>query len=227
MLKKFAVMSDRNYLYDVDLLSICPFCDRGIEPKILFSQPHKTKEEENLFFVSLLCPVCEHSWLDEYYVDYTPGFVPTITRRTPYRHFPRPEEVSKDITKLSPIGARTYAQSLQAESEGFDTLAGIGLRKALEFILKDFLILTNPGKEEDIKSNFLGKVITDYIKDPVLLSLAKSTVWIGNDETHYIKQHSDRDLQDLKKFLNATIRFIEYQMTILDAQDFVNRPKKS
>ncbi|WP_231197424.1 hypothetical protein [Streptococcus equi] len=109
----------------------------------------------------------------------------------------------------------------------YDTLVGIGLRKSLEFFLKDFLILTNPDNKKDIQEKQLGKVITNYIQEPSLLSLARATTWLGNDETHYVRKHTDQDLQDLKKFLKATIRFIEYQLTILDAHEFVNRPKKS
>ena len=72
-----------------------------------------------------------------------------------------------------------------------------------------------------------GSVIKDYIDDQVLQQLAQATAWIGNDETHYIRKHTDKDLQDLKNFLKATIRFLEYQLTILDAQELVNRSKKS
>ena len=36
------------------------------------------------------------------------------------------------------------------------------------------------------------------------------------------EKDTDKDLQDLKKFLNATIRYIEYQLTILDAQNLVD-----
>lgn len=74
-----------------------------------------------------------------------------------------------------------------------------------------------------LRKKMLGSVINDYIEDQVLQKLAQATSWIGNDETHYVRKHTDKDLQDLKKFLNATIRFIEYQLTILDAQNLVDR----
>ena len=116
-----------------------------------------------------------------------------------------------------------YDNWSNAEVDGYDTLVGIGLRKSLEFIIKDFLIYKFPEKVDDIKKKMLGSVINDYIEDQVLQKLAQATSWIGNDETHYVRKHTDKDLQDLKKFLNATIRFIEYQLTILDAQNLVDR----
>ena len=111
---------------------------------------------------------------------------------------------------------------MQAEVDGYDTLVGIGLRKSLEFIIKDFLIQKFPEKADEIKKKLLGQVIIDYIDDPILQKLAQATSWIGNDETHYVRRHTDKDLQDLKKFLNATIRYIEYQLTIMDAQNLVD-----
>lgn len=92
---------------------------------------------------------------------------------------------------------------------------------------KDYLIYRFPEKTDEIKRKLLGSVIKDYIDDQVLQQLAQATAWIGNDETHYIRKHTDKDLQDLKNFLKATIRFLEYQLTILDAQELVNRSKKS
>ena len=55
----------------------------------------------------------------------------------------------------------------------------------------------------------LGKVIDNYLKDfPKILVLAKSVAWIGNDETHYIRRHDGKDIEDLKRFILATARLI-------------------
>nr|WP_223335652.1 DUF4145 domain-containing protein [Streptococcus oralis] len=99
----------------------------------------------------------------------------------------------------------------------------MGLRKSLEFIIKDFLVHKFPEKADEIKVKPLGAVIKDYIDDQILQKLAQATSWIGNDKTHYVRKHTDKDLQDLKIFFNATIRFIEYQLTILDAQNLVDQ----
>lgn len=203
----------------VTVTDTCPNCGKGIEPILKDSSFYKD-EEKHLLFLTLFCNSCKYAWVDSY--DYFSDYGTAHPRNLHYFK-EEPTSLSSEIAKLSPQGVRTYEQSLKAELEGFDTLVGIGLRKSLEFILKDFLIFIHSDKEEKIRKDLLGKVINDYITDPILLSLAKSTVWIGNDETHYTRRHTDRDLQDLKKFLNATVHFIEYQLTILDAQDFVNQ----
>ncbi len=50
-----------------------------------------------------------------------------------------------------------------AEAIGLDQLEGIGLRKAMEFLVKDYAISKNPDQEEDIRSKFLGACINEYI----------------------------------------------------------------
>ena len=88
-------------------------------------------------------------------------------------------------------------------------IAGVGYRKAAEFLIKDYVISKNPSDEEHIKSIMLGQVIAEYLNDfPKIQALAKSVSWIGNDETHYVRRHDDKDIQDLKKFILSAAQFI-------------------
>lgn len=202
----------------LDIRPRCPYCDVSVHPVILATNyPYSN---QRYCYVTMQCPSCEGVWADTYHDhDGHQNFI--ADNKQLFK--PNFAQLASDIKLLSPKGARTYEQALQAEADGYDTLVGIGLRKALEFFLKDFLIATNPDKEDDIKQKRLGRVIADYIHEPNLLALSKATAWIGNDETHYIRRHTDQDLKDLKKFLKATISHIEFQLTILDALDFVNR----
>jgi hypothetical protein len=112
------------------------------------------------------------------------------------------EKVSKDFVEI-------YSQATVAESERLDQIAGVGYRKAAEFLIKDYVISKNPDNSEQIKKIMLGKVIDDYLTDfPKIQNLAKAVAWIGNDETHYIRRHDDKDVQDLKKFIFASAQFI-------------------
>ncbi|AEQ24640.1 TPA: DUF4145 domain-containing protein [Streptococcus pyogenes] len=212
-----------NAYVNVSVTDICPNCGRGIEPIVKDTSFYKD-DSSHILFLTLFCNACKHAWVDSF--DYDSDYASAWPKHWhQYREIPT--DLPKELQSLSAQGTRTYIQAIQAEIDGYDTLVGIGLRKALEFFLKDFLILTNPDNKEDIQEKQLGKVITNYIQEPSLLSLARATTWLGNDETHYVRKHTDQDLQDLKKFLKATIRFLEYQLTIIDAHEFVNRPKKS
>jgi hypothetical protein len=57
---------------------------------------------------------------------------------------------------------KTYLQSLVAENSGLDELAGMGYRKSIEYLVKDWAIQNNPSDKETIENCWLGQVIKDY-----------------------------------------------------------------
>ena len=75
-----------------------------------------------------------------------------------------------------------------AEQLKLDQICGIGYRKALEFLLKDFLIKEHPDKKEEIQKKLLGRCIKEYIENPNLMDVAKRAAWLGNDQAHYFKK---------------------------------------
>lgn len=118
-------------------------------------------------------------------------------------------KLPENIEKVSPVFVEIYSQATVAESEALNQIAGVGYRKAAEFLIKDYTISKNKDDEEKIKAIMLGQVIAEYLNDfPKIQALAKSVAWIGNDETHYIRRHDDKDIQDLKKFILSAAQFI-------------------
>jgi hypothetical protein len=116
---------------------------------------------------------------------------------------------------------------LKAEQEQLDLIAGIGYRKALEFFVKDFVIINNLGDKKKIANMLLKSVIDTYIDDENLKTFATASTYIGNDETHYTRKHSDKDLASLKKYLHGFLHYMDLKLSFLDAQELVNRSKKS
>lgn len=43
---------------------------------------------------------------------------------------------------------------------------------------------------------------------PDIKEMAKRAVWLGNDETHYVRKWEDKDIQDLKNLIDLTVYFI-------------------
>jgi hypothetical protein len=117
--------------------------------------------------------------------------------------------VPDEIRRLSPVFTAVYTQALAAEASGFDQLTGIGLRKALEFLVKDFAIGEHPDDAAAIQGKFLGTCIDEYLADPNLQGCAKRATWLGNDETHYVRKWEDRDIQDLKLLIRLTMNWAE------------------
>ena len=104
------------------------------------------------------------------------------------------------------------------------SICGMGYRKALEFLIKDYAIFKNPLPQfrDEIIRLPLMQCINKYIEDERLTSLAKASAWIGNDETHYTKQHPAYTLANLKVFINAFVTFIDADLAYEDAQNLLN-----
>ena len=110
----------------------------------------------------------------------------------------------EEIKRLSPLFCEIYRQSYLAESNGYKQIAGCGYRKALEFLIKDYCIYKNPDSSGEIKTKWLGEVIKTNIDDNTIKACAEKATWLGNDETHYVRQWEDMDIKDLKELLELT-----------------------
>ena len=73
----------------------------------------------------------------------------------------------------------------------------------------------------------LKQVIEKYIKDEDLKTFALGSAYVGNDEGHYYRKNPDKDFTHLKRYLHGVIYYLEKRLMFLDAQELVNRSKKS
>jgi hypothetical protein len=103
-----------------------------------------------------------------------------------------------------------YRQGAKAEADGLDQLCGTGYRKALEFLIKDYVktLPENMGKEAAIDECELSPCISTFVRDTSVELCARRATWLGNDETNYIKKWPDKDLSDLKKLIDLTLHWI-------------------
>lgn len=117
---------------------------------------------------------------------------------------------SEIINNVSSSFGKIYNEAYAAEQMDLKEVCGVGYRKALEFLIKDYAI---QGKDEQtvekIKKMLLAKCIDDYVDDAMVKAVAKRAVWLGNDETHYVRKWEDKDVQDLKGLIHLTILWIE------------------
>ncbi|HGK2815706.1 hypothetical protein QM855_01445 [Streptococcus infantis] len=194
----------------IDTPSKCPHCGRTMSPLHVgqsTSSERTSVSEEGRFSVIFRCSFedCLKYFVIEYINDnYESASTVNYTYRPPIK-----VKLPENIEKVSPVFVEIYSQATVAESEALNQIAGVGYRKAAEFLIKDYVISKNPSDEEHIKSIMLGKVIADYLNDfPKIQVLAKSVAWIGNDETHYVRRHDGKDIQDLKKFILSAAQFI-------------------
>ena len=96
---------------------------------------------------------------------------------------------------------KTYLQSLEAESNGHDEIAGMGYRKAIEYLVKDWAIQNNGKDKEKILGQWLSAIIKDYFSGDLKEILERAT-WLGNDQTHYNKLFEEYNINHLKDLID-------------------------
>lgn len=124
-----------------------------------------------------------------------------------------PEKIDDKIIEVSPSFYKTYNQAKSAEEKQLDEICGMGYRKSLEFLIKDFLIYKNPDQIDKIKDNHkLANVINNYIDNERLKDVAHRAAWLGNDHSHYTQKWKDQDLTDLKILIRLTLSWIQQEI---------------
>ena len=92
---------------------------------------------------------------------------------------------------------------------GMHQIAGPGYRKAFEFLVKDYAKSLQPSRASEIESKFSGAVVNEFIADARIQAVAKRSLWLGNDETHYMRKWTDHDVSDLVVLIKLTASWIE------------------
>lgn len=126
---------------------------------------------------------------------------------------------SDEINGLSPEFVSIYNQSELAESQALNELCGMGYRRALEFLVDSYIRKIKPTESIDANLN-LGIKINKYIDDLRIKTLAQKSAWLGNDATHIVNKHPNRDIvTDMKKFIKAMTTIIDAQFAFEDANN--------
>lgn len=207
-----------------DAIEKCSNCNKALAPEKLYSIIIE-KHSDYYLYVADFCNSCKSVLITEYKVkkindknfEYE-----KILRTSPQTY--QVEKFDENIEKISPQFVKIYNQALQAEKIGLDEIAGLGYRKAVEFLIKDYAIYKNPESEEEIKKTWMKVCIEKYIDNNNIKLLAERSDWIGNDEAHYVRKQEDRDITDMKKFIKAMVYFIGMTLITDDAASM--EPKK-
>lgn len=178
----------------------CPYCHSGIIPNYLFWDNYR-------LFAS-----CPNQTCNKHFIiaqDREGKFVKVVPNATPHN-----KDFSEMINSISSEFAKIYNQAYHAEQMELDQICGVGYRKALEFLIKDYLISKESDKQkiENIKKKFLNNCIQDDVQNENIKEVAKRAVWLGNDETHYVRIWADKDVQNLKQLIELTVRWIENEI---------------
>jgi hypothetical protein len=132
---------------------------------------------------------------------------------------------SGTIQKISEPFCKIFNEAQAAEDFGLMEICGVRYRKALEFLIKDYIVSEKPDKKESILKMPLGSCIQEYIQNGNLKVVAKRAVWLGNDETHYLKVWESKDVRDLKMLIDLTLHWVEAERLTKDLIE--DMPEKS
>jgi hypothetical protein len=185
----------------------CPICHNKVTPKPLWVKERSPIDGAVLEIVYQ----CPNLKCDELFIGYFSrtgrGGDLVLYRASPFRSVP--VTFSQPIQEISPTFCKIYDQAHQAEELGLAQVCGVGYRKALEFLIKDYLIRNHPGDKAGIEAKLLGSAIDEHVDDPRIKDVAKRATWLGNDETHYQRRWIDKDLTDLKRLIDLVLHWIE------------------
>jgi hypothetical protein len=184
----------------------CPNCHKKITPSLHIAFLNTKAYDHKALQIIFRCPNenCKNAFIGFYSGD---GYNFYFELSKPYDFIQR--EFSEITKAVSPDFVMIYNQAYAAEQSGLTVICGAGYRKALEFLIKDYLISKNSEDTEKIKKEFLGTTIEKRVTHPQIKVVAKRAVWLGNDETHYERKWQDKDIADLKDLIDLTLHWIE------------------
>lgn len=222
---------DTSSSVDFDIPSYCPHCGMTMSPRILSTlSDDKRAGNSNIgLFARCTVETCSKYFSLEYELYYGksnhasyPSF--SIPQLIEYTYNPSLKvDLPENIEIVSAAFVEIYSQATVAESEGLDQIAGVGYRKSAEFLIKDYAIRKYPDDEVSIKKKLLGSVIKEYLNEfPRIQQLSTAIAWIGNDETHYVRRHNHKDINDLKRFIKASAQFIAADYDVDEAFEFTS-----
>lgn len=188
--------------------NICPICLAAIEPAYISS----TLITDTNLEITFLCRSCESTFISKYIVEWnnydgTTRFVSKKLVDSVPRGF-KEKVFHNTINATSPTFSIIYNQALRAESMNLNQISGVGFRKSLEFLVKDYAITLFPNEQESIISTSLVNCIKKYVTHPKIKGVIERTAWLGNDETHYLKVYDSFDVKTLKDLIDLSVNWI-------------------
>lgn len=198
--------------------NICPKCKTSIFATLdTYSNVTYNKASEEIFTAIFLCPNCQEHFVTNYKIIYDnqKQYVINIGYSINYAI---DNDIPNNIKALSPNFVKIYEQALTAHENGLNELVGIGLRKSIEFLVKDYLINAKCLPQKEVEQMFLQNAI-HKLKDEDITSLAEKITWLGNDESHFVRKHTEIDnpIESILRFIKVLYTYLSHKLVVLEA----------
>jgi len=190
--------------YPVDVPDACPVCHRHSEMQLVGADVVEEGRGVQAVFR------CAYQGCRAFFIcSYGPRGSHELLSVRPVK--PLITALPETVAKLSPTFISVFQEAEEATQLGLKQIAGPGYRKAFEFLIKDYAKSVRPEKAAEIEAKFSGAVVNDYVADARIQAVAKRSLWLGNDETHYLRKWTDRDVSDLVTLIKLTASWIEIE----------------
>lgn len=219
-MKKFNFRTPNSIQFEdqeIEACNQCPYCFNYSMNQIQYIEANV---ERNMIATVYECLSCFRFYFSIHY--YPAGMYKCIPNVSVYPTLQAPSDIAIDFQSIYPRFYSLYNQAIQAEQYNLIDIAGMGFRKALEILVKDFCIEKFPNEIDRITKEPLSQSI-DRINNPQIADMAKAASWLGNDQTHYHQKHPDYNLQDMKNFIHGLIHLIELEHLCQKSHDFLNQ----
>lgn len=200
----------------------CPCCGIATSPTFIDGFITKHPDYDTIYcYVILYCPKCKTLYTAKYLSPILYNGIGDLFLESVFPKSANKVSFSNNIMQLSPEFVSLYNQALKAEeTEEINGLAGLGFRKSLEFLIKDFLINNQNQDKNTIINMTLGSCM-NKLPEP-LQNIAKASVWLANDEVHYFRKNPEYNMEDLKSFIDCLVHFIELEYTYDKAKKLID-----
>ncbi|HEX8904787.1 MAG TPA: hypothetical protein VF771_08105 [Longimicrobiaceae bacterium] len=180
-----------------DLPETCPLCHHHVDPRRLTA--HATNRDNTAVDFTFQCPrpECRRVFIGRYRLG--PDGEYDLASVEP--HGVRRETVPYEVEAFSPAFVEVYGQAQEAEARGHRELAAIGLRRALELLVKDFAAAQDPDHEDEIRRSTLAACTARFVDDPHLKACASRAFLAAGDA-------DGAGLGDLKVLVRLTVNWI-------------------
>ena len=209
----------RTYNFNLKLPETCPRCGRDLSAIPVSTDFLGTDNFKNRYAVVALCQQCDDAvFFDVEVSNNSPMRGNVIRSYPPIQIFDLPA----GIDSLFPDFVNVYCQAASAEARNLSEICGMGFRKALEILVKQYAIKAFPTEADAINKELLSQTIS-RIQNTKIQTLAKAATWLGNDQTHLQVVHPEYSVADIKAFIKALCYHILMEEEVSRAQELINK----
>ncbi|BFL72090.1 hypothetical protein [Anaerococcus nagyae] len=204
---------------ELDVPKICPHCHKEMIPTIVTKSDVQNHNQNRIFAILVRCNICSSFYAVEYIYS-NPRRNPKQIL-VPYDYSPTVElDIPDNVKEISEDFEDIYTQSETAYQLDLKQIAGMGYRKSIEFLVKDFLIFLKPDDTDRILNLTINKAISE-IGNQKLQDLARMTNYLANDQVHIKTLHPTKDVDDLRDFLKNLVYLISFEINYHDGLDTI------